>query len=101
MSTSGSPNTASATSGGAVIVENTTIGAPGLTFRSVSANGAVNGIRLVNTGATAGLTVTGGGSVAQGGDVSGGTITPPAPCTGSAMNAATVSAPWNWISRSS
>ncbi|HOT55878.1 MAG TPA: hypothetical protein PL014_01910, partial [Ornithinibacter sp.] len=59
----------------AVIVENTTIGAPGLTFRSVSANGAVNGIRLVNTGATAGLTVTGGGSVAQGGDVSGGTIT--------------------------
>ncbi|HNV41449.1 MAG TPA: Ig-like domain-containing protein [Ornithinibacter sp.] len=75
VSTSGSPNAASATSGGAVIVENTTIGAPGLTFRSVSANGAVNGIRLVNTGATAGLTVTGGGSVAQGGDVSGGTIT--------------------------
>jgi len=75
VSTSGSPNTAASGSGGAVIVENTTIGASGITFRSASANGAVNGIRLTNTGATAGLTVTGTGSVAQGGDASGGTIT--------------------------
>ena len=74
VSTSGSPNTATSGSGGAVIVENTTIGASGITFRSTSANGAVNGIRLANTGATAGLTVTGTGSVVQGGDASGGTI---------------------------
>ena len=53
---------------------NTTIGASGLTFRSISANGAANGIVLTNTGTTGGLTVTGSGSTTQGGDNSGGTI---------------------------
>ena len=49
--------------------------APGLTFRSVSANGAPNGIRLNATGAVGGLTVLGNGSTAVGGNASGGTIT--------------------------
>ncbi|MFQ6171951.1 Ig-like domain-containing protein [Oryzobacter sp. R7] len=74
VTVAGSTNTATSTTGGAVVVENTTIGAAGMTFRSASANGAVNGIRLTNTGATAGLSVTGTGSVVQGGDASGGTI---------------------------
>ena len=74
VTVTGSANTAASTTGGGLVVENTTIGASGLTFRSVSANGAANGIRLTNTGGTAGLTVTGTGSVGQGGDASGGTI---------------------------
>jgi len=67
-------NTITTTTGTAVNVANTTIGASGLTFRSISANGAANGIVLTNTGTTAGLTVTGSGSTTQGGDNSGGTI---------------------------
>jgi hypothetical protein len=47
------------TSGTALNVTNVTIGASGLTFRSISANGVTNGIVLNNTGATAGLIVTG------------------------------------------
>lgn len=75
VSASGGTNTATSGTGGAVIVENTTIGASGITFRSASANGATNGIRLTNTGTAGSLTVTGTGSVVQGGDASGGTIT--------------------------
>ncbi len=37
------------------------IGASDLTFQSISANGAANGIMLNNTGASGGLTVTGTG----------------------------------------
>ena len=44
---------------------NTTIGASGLTFRSISANGGANGIVLNNTGTTAGLTVTGNGGTCE------------------------------------
>jgi large repetitive protein len=65
-------NTLTTTTGAALNVANTTIGAAGLTVRSISANGGVNGIVLNNTGATAGLTVAGDGSVARNG--SGGTI---------------------------
>lgn len=72
-----STNTAStlnATAGGRGLdVVSTTIGGAGLTFRSVSSNGAPNGIRLSTTGG-GGLTVTGLGSTAKGGDASGGTI---------------------------
>jgi hypothetical protein len=67
------PNTAnvlSTTTGTALRVNNVNIGAGGLVFRSVSADGAPNGIVLNNTGAVAGLTVTGTGSTAN----SGGTI---------------------------
>ncbi|MDC5698472.1 Ig-like domain-containing protein [Intrasporangium calvum] len=70
----GSANTLATTTGTALVVEGTTIGASGLTFRSVSADGAVNGIRLSGTGTQGSLTVTGTGSTALGGDGSGGTI---------------------------
>ena len=59
-------NTITTTTGTALNVANTTIGASGLTFRSISANGAANGIILNNTGALAGLTVTGTGAANSG-----------------------------------
>jgi large repetitive protein len=62
------------TSGTALNVSNINIGASGLTFRSISANGAANGIVLDTTGSSGGLTVTGLGSTTVGGDFSGGTI---------------------------
>jgi methionine-rich copper-binding protein CopC len=67
-------NTIATTTGTALNVQNTTIGASGLVFRSVAVNGAVNGIVLNSTGASGSLSVTGLGSVVQGGDNSGGTI---------------------------
>jgi len=70
-------NILTTTTGTALNVANTTIGAEDLTFQSISANGAVNGIVLNNTGASGGLTVTGDGSTTGGlldRDGSGGTI---------------------------
>jgi hypothetical protein len=67
--TGATTNTISTTTGTALNVSNTTIGAGGLTFRSISANGAANGIVLNNTGSTAGLTVTGNGSAGTGGTI--------------------------------
>jgi hypothetical protein len=62
----------------ALNVANTTIGAGGLRFRSVSAgtaaSGPLNGIVLNSTGASGGLTVSGNGNTTLGGDNSGGTI---------------------------
>jgi hypothetical protein len=66
----GTANTLIATTGTALNVNATTIGAAGLTFRSVTTNGGGNGISLISTGALGGLTVTGDG-VTQG---SGGSI---------------------------
>ncbi len=63
-------NTITTTTGTALNVTNTTIGASGLTFRSISANGASKAIILNNTGTGAGLTITGTGTT----DGSGGTI---------------------------
>jgi hypothetical protein len=74
LTITGTTNTLTSTTGTALTVTNTTIGAGGLTFRSISANGAANGIVLNATGTLGGLAVTGGGSTAQGGDNSGGTI---------------------------
>ena len=54
-------NTLTTTTGTALNVANTTIHADDLTFRSISANGAANGIVLNTTGASGGLTVTGNG----------------------------------------
>lgn len=68
-------NTLTTTTGTALTVTNTAIGAAGLTFRAISANGAANGIVLNNTGATAGLTVTGNGAA----------CTSAATCTGGAI----------------
>lgn len=65
----GSGNTITSTTGRALNVVSTTLGAAGLTFRTISSNGAANGIVLSGTGANAGLTVTG-----TGGDDSGGVI---------------------------
>jgi hypothetical protein len=65
-------NTISTTTGTALNVANTGIGTAGLTFASISANGAVNGIALNNTGTAAsngGLTVTGTGSSDSGGTI--------------------------------
>jgi VCBS repeat-containing protein len=62
------------TTGTALNISNTTIGASGVTFHDISANGAANGIVLNTTGSTAGLTVTGSGSATQGGDSTGGVI---------------------------
>ncbi|HYR07306.1 MAG TPA: Ig-like domain-containing protein [Longimicrobium sp.] len=70
VSVTGAGNTVTSTGGVAVRVENTTIGASGLTFRSVSANGGANGIVLNNTGVLNGMQVTGDGTTAG----SGGTI---------------------------
>jgi len=69
----GVTNTVNATAGGrGVDISNTTIGAAGVTFRSVTTSGAPNGIRLDTTGTSGGLTITGDGTGAKNG--SGGTI---------------------------
>jgi large repetitive protein len=60
-------NTINTTTGTALNVANTTVGASGLTFRSISANGAASGIVLNSTGATGSLSVTGTGSASSGG----------------------------------
>jgi hypothetical protein len=62
-------NTIATTTGTALNVANTTIGASGLTFRGISANGAANGIVLNNTGSSGGLAVTGTGSSGTGGTI--------------------------------
>jgi hypothetical protein len=66
---SGNVNTLASTTGTTLTVANTTIGAGGLNLRSVSTNGAVNGIVLTNTGSTGSLVVTGTGSSATGGTI--------------------------------
>jgi hypothetical protein len=68
-------NTITTTTGTALNVANTTIGASGLTFESISAGTSgtpANGIVLNNTGSLGGLTVTGDGGGSNNG--SGGTI---------------------------
>ncbi len=62
-------NTIDSTTGTALNVTSTTIGASGLTFRSISSNGSVNGIVLNGTGSNAGLTVTGNSSGICGGSI--------------------------------
>ncbi|MDT5157790.1 MAG: hypothetical protein QOH51_2147 [Acidobacteriota bacterium] len=70
-------NTLTTTTGTALNVANTTIGASGLIFRSITSNGSgsANGIILDTTGSTAGLTVTGnGGTCSSAATCTGGTI---------------------------
>jgi Calx-beta domain/Bacterial Ig domain/Lamin Tail Domain len=72
-------NTLTTTGGVALKVQNTTIGANGLTFRSISAGTGVgsagDGIILDTTGNSGSLTVTGnGGSCTNSGSCTGGTI---------------------------
>jgi hypothetical protein len=74
VNVTGSNNTIDTTTGTALTVSSTTIGASNLNFLSIAANGAANGIVLNATGATGHLAVSGSGSTSQGGDNSGGTI---------------------------
>jgi Domain of unknown function (DUF4214)/Bacterial Ig domain len=69
-------NTITSTTGTALNVSSTNIGASGLTFRSISSNGGTaSGIILDSTGSSGGLTVTGDGTnTTRGGNASGGTI---------------------------
>jgi hypothetical protein len=73
----GAGNSVTSTTGTAVTISGTTIGGAGVTFESVSANGAVNGIVLANTG-NAGFFLVSGDESQTGGlydrDGSGGTI---------------------------
>jgi Big-like domain-containing protein len=69
VNVTGADNTVSASAGTAVRVANTTIGASGITFRSVSAANDANGIVLDNTGAVNGFQVTGSGSAGSGGTI--------------------------------
>ncbi len=62
-------NTLTTTSGTALTVTNTTIGTFGLEFRSISANGAANGVSLNSTGLVGGLKVKGTGSAGSGGTI--------------------------------
>jgi hypothetical protein len=72
---SGIVNTLTTTTATALNVANTNIGASNLTFRSISSNGATNGIVLDNTGTAGGLIVTGNSSGFCGGQVSGSPVT--------------------------
>jgi Bacterial Ig domain len=72
VNVTGANNTIASTGATALSVVNTTIGASGLSFRSITASGDGSGIVLSNTGGSNGLQVTGDGSGAQNG--SGGSI---------------------------
>ena len=63
-------NSIASSTGTALNITNTTIGSGNVTFHDISANGAVNGIVLNNTGTSGHLAVTGTGTTAG----SGGTI---------------------------
>ncbi len=67
----GASNTLQTTTGVALDVVGTTIASDGLTFERVSSNGAPVGVRLSNTGASGGLTVTGAGGTCTNADTSG------------------------------
>lgn len=69
VSVTGANNTLATTTGTALNVSSTTIGASGLTFKSISSNGAVDGINLNATGSSGGLTVTGTGTAGTGGTI--------------------------------
>ena len=67
-------NTLTSTTGTALNVANTTIGANNLEFKSISSNGASSGIVLNTTGSSGGLKVKGDGNTSLGGNNSGGII---------------------------
>ena len=68
--TNGANNHLTTTTGTALNITNTTIGASNVTFHDINSNGAANGIVLNNTGTSGHLTVTGTGTTAG----TGGTI---------------------------
>jgi len=78
VSTSNTNSTITTTTGTAINVANTTIGAANLEFKSVSAgtaaSGPANGIVLNNTGTSGGLVIAGTGSAGSGGTIQKGTV---------------------------
>jgi hypothetical protein len=75
IGTGANPNTIASTTGIALNVVGSTIGATGMNFRSISASGGPNGIVLDDTGSNGGLSVSGDGSdVTLGGNSTGGTL---------------------------
>jgi hypothetical protein len=69
VSLTGSGNSIASGTGTALDVESTTIGASGLNFKSISANGGSHGVVLDTTGTSGGLTVSGTGSAGSGGSI--------------------------------
>ncbi|MEO8379359.1 MAG: Ig-like domain-containing protein [Acidobacteriota bacterium] len=69
MTVTSTSGTIAANAGVGLSVTGATIGAANLTFTSISAAGAANGILLNNTGATGGLKVVGTGSANSGGTI--------------------------------
>ena len=66
----GTSNTINSGSNSAINMTNTTIGASGMTFQSItSSGGSATGIILDNTGTSGGLTVTGTGTAGSGGTI--------------------------------
>ena len=66
VTVTGTGHTIDSSSQAALDISNTTIGAAGVTFQSISSTGGVNGIILDTTGSTAGLSVTGDGGECTG-----------------------------------
>jgi len=71
VSVTGADNVIATASGTALSVVNTSIGAAGMSFRSISASSDGSGIVLSNTGAANGLQVTGSGVAGSGGTIQG------------------------------
>jgi VCBS repeat-containing protein len=69
VTATGTGSTLTTTTGSALAVQSTTIGAAGLTFQSISSNGANPGINLSSTGSSGGVTVTGTGTAGSGGTI--------------------------------
>ncbi|HYH44298.1 MAG TPA: hypothetical protein VEG34_01325, partial [Thermoanaerobaculia bacterium] len=69
VSATSTASTLATTTGTALHVNNAFIGASGLTFRSISSNGAASGIVLNTTGSSGGLTVSGTGGAGSGGTI--------------------------------
>lgn len=67
VSVTGSNNTIVSTTGTALNISGSTIGSNNINFKSISNNGATNGIVLNNTGTSGGLIVTGTGFSGTGG----------------------------------
>ncbi|MGE3268981.1 MAG: Ig-like domain-containing protein [Chloroflexota bacterium] len=69
VSSTSTDSTITTTTGTALNVANTTVGASGLTFRSIASNGAPSGIILNTTGTSGGLHVLGTGATANSGGI--------------------------------
>ena len=69
VTASGSGSTITTSTATALTVQSTTIGSGGLSFQSISSNGANPGISLSSTGTSGGLTVSGTGSAGSGGTI--------------------------------